>query len=927
MADFTALKTAIQNAIKQNGNEEITGTILQEIMLAVVSTLGDSAINDLVTALSNEVTARQNADGTLQSNINAEQSARQLGDSTLQSGINNERDLRIAADNAFGTRIDNEVTARGNADTALQNAINAINTKLAEGYVYVGIATTSTNPSTPSGKVFYIAAAAGTYTNFLDSGSAALVLTQGINILKYNGTSWAVEQVWGVDDEPTAGSNSLVKSGGVVSKNKPLLIVESSSNNLLDTNINFGGYTLRAQAPYLREDKYAAISHLIPVSGISTITCSGFNVYLDCIAFLRTEVLSNDNIVEVYNLNNAGSYVGTRTVSVPSAAKYAIVTSGNNGAERKVSVGNEITSDSFVFKSIRCAYSSVTTTDILNSNADAASLNLTKKITTNINSTEILLRKSKTHNLLDLNSCIYGYIVNTTGVIERNELWRCSHIIDCSDLEQITLSEFPAGTRLDFLTKPILDSSYVYTEYNINSTRTVDVPSTAKYAIICYGNSPTTNIQTGKVSDSNVATTDDFVLDKIEVYTEEQEISFDSYSFIKATEKVDTERRAIPYSIGTPGGNVISYDNSYSRFSFLFFTDSHIDYVNPDESFDNVKDTVDFINDTNITLACAIHAGDIITNSQTKNSANAYFTTFFNQLKRARIPVLQSIGNHDTNDWWLDSSNAITDEDWDTLYFNWLRTNKGTINNSTGSYVGKTYQSPYFYKDFEDSKIRVICLNVQDVPRDSSHIGEDSKTVYYGGKAWYIMQEQFDWFVNVALDFSAKEHKDWNVIVCTHQDYKYAVNNRDNEVVVPQSESAIKKMFLVLNAINTQSTYTNNYVCSGDSAFNLNISANFSSYSSATEKPRVVGVFVGHEHYDLSTVYEGINLIYTANGSATNNSSDARVVRVLGSNTQNLFDIFSIDTKHRKIYAVRYGAGKNCYGEGGDRFLPDGLSY
>ena len=197
MADFTALKAAINAAIKTNGEQEITGNILQTVLDAIVETLGDGAINDLITALNNEVTARQNADGTLQGNINAEATARGNADDTLDGKITAEKN------------------ARELADIGLQNAINAINTLLGEGAVYAGIATTSTNPGTPTGKVFYIATAAGEYTNFLDANSAALVLTQGINILKYNGTAWSVEQVIGIDVEPTAGSHGLVESGSV----------------------------------------------------------------------------------------------------------------------------------------------------------------------------------------------------------------------------------------------------------------------------------------------------------------------------------------------------------------------------------------------------------------------------------------------------------------------------------------------------------------------------------------------------------------------------------------------------------------------------------------------------------------------------------------------------------------------------------------
>lgn len=193
MADFSALKTSIQNYIKQNGNEEITGNLLQQILLSMVSTLGDSAINDLVTALNNEVSARQNADGTLQTNIN------------------NEATARGNADTQLGNRITSEAETREGADRTLRGLIDGIVANIENGYVYAGIATPSSTPA--SGKVFYLALTAGTYTNF-----GATVVPQGINILKYNGSAWSVDMVIAIDDKPTDGSGNLVKSGGVYLK-------------------------------------------------------------------------------------------------------------------------------------------------------------------------------------------------------------------------------------------------------------------------------------------------------------------------------------------------------------------------------------------------------------------------------------------------------------------------------------------------------------------------------------------------------------------------------------------------------------------------------------------------------------------------------------------------------------------------------------
>lgn len=185
MADFSALKTAIQANIRTNGNEEITGAILQDILLSMVTTMGDGAINAIANDLAVEVVARQNAVG---------------GEATT----------RAEADSQLSGRINAEAQTRGEADTQLSNSITAITTRLNEGYVYAGIATPSTNPGTPAGKVFYIALQAGTYTNF-----SSLAVTQGITILKYNGTAWSQEQLVAIDDIPTDGSDDLVKSGGV----------------------------------------------------------------------------------------------------------------------------------------------------------------------------------------------------------------------------------------------------------------------------------------------------------------------------------------------------------------------------------------------------------------------------------------------------------------------------------------------------------------------------------------------------------------------------------------------------------------------------------------------------------------------------------------------------------------------------------------
>ena len=115
----------------------------------------EEMIKDVITALDNEITAREDADGilqgnidtvqdnldaealaregadsTLQDNIDAEALAREAADGTLQDNIDAEALAREAADGTLQDNIDAEALARGGADSTLQDNIDAVNTKI-----------------------------------------------------------------------------------------------------------------------------------------------------------------------------------------------------------------------------------------------------------------------------------------------------------------------------------------------------------------------------------------------------------------------------------------------------------------------------------------------------------------------------------------------------------------------------------------------------------------------------------------------------------------------------------------------------------------------------------------------------------------------------------------------------------------------------
>lgn len=94
--------------------------------------------------------------------------------------------LKAAIASVIKTNGNQEITG-----SVLQNTLNSIVNTIGENATFAGIATPSTNPGAPDGNVFYLAAEAGTYSNFngieIASGEAVILEWRGSWIKKTTG--------------------------------------------------------------------------------------------------------------------------------------------------------------------------------------------------------------------------------------------------------------------------------------------------------------------------------------------------------------------------------------------------------------------------------------------------------------------------------------------------------------------------------------------------------------------------------------------------------------------------------------------------------------------------------------------------------------------------------------------------------------------
>jgi hypothetical protein len=312
-------------------------------------------------------------------------------------------------------------------------------------------------------------------------------------------------------------------------------------------------------------------------------------------------------------------------------------------------------------------------------------------------------------------------------------------------------------------------------------------------------------------------------------------------------------------------------------FNFAFATDLH---TSSNSYVDNVIAYAAYAN--NLNLDALLLGGDYQDGATIKSTSLKRIREVLQILKKENtIPILPSKGNHDTNCYYAEAQNDLTQ----------VMTNKefymaaikhaekySIVTNSAQPYGG------YYYKDFEDKKIRVICLNNNEAREID---GVPTAFDYF-----YMTSSQYKWFAEVALNFQTKETPgDWHVIAFSHsipvdgpQFQSYMTQNIVIESII-QNFKAGTDYASETHGINAQ--------------FSLQGAGNFICYIS------------GHVHLDVHSLVNNINYI-TVNSMKPQKrwtSEPVSAERIIYSESMNSITIFSIDKTTKSVTTKKIGAG------------------
>lgn len=325
--------------------------------------------------------------------------------------------------------------------------------------------------------------------------------------------------------------------------------------------------------------------------------------------------------------------------------------------------------------------------------------------------------------------------------------------------------------------------------------------------------------------------------------------------------------------------NNLQYLENYSLFSFGVIADVHWPGIN--QNSPGLLKQV--IKDCNIKYL--LNLGDFANGNTTKQLAIEQFRSSLNIYRNLGALMLPVMGNHDDNAFNSNEelqyrvNNTIVKEEQSNLFHQVLGDNVVYGKNKT-----------YYYTDYVNEKIRFIGLDVMDMTYQD--IGKGYLICQYGYR-----QEQLNWLAQNALNVPSDG---WSVVVFSHIPPYTSADMYGTGSIAPYNSDVLMG---ILEAFLDRSSYDNETYDTGD--YNIDINADYSQKGGD-----VIALICGHTHIDhllkwnnkipvITTLDDCLHLV----GSAPK--------KIVGTVSEQAFDIFTIDKINRTVYVTRIGAGSD----------------
>ena len=268
--------------------------------------------------------------------------------------------------------------------------------------------------------------------------------------------------------------------------------------------------------------------------------------------------------------------------------------------------------------------------------------------------------------------------------------------------------------------------------------------------------------------------------------------------------------------------------------------------------------------------------------------------------------LLRTQGNHDGNYGRLDDGTTYVYRITPQELHNHIYRKVGLVGDAHFDESGSGY-----WIDDNVNKVRYIILNSHNTAYE---LNDDDTQKHSNMHIFRFGQSQYDMVVGALNTVPSSK---WSIVLAAH--VALGVNGGHSHWGNGIEEEAdCTLMDNLLSAYkNGESSFEGTFSESGKYDY-VNITADFID---PKNRGIIVGFFGGHTHLDLNTKYQykdgetikfsAITRVTTRCDAKEENDGTLNAERVAETTTEQSFDVFTIDTKNRRIYATKIGAGSS----------------